>query len=118
MDKTVLGTISAIEEYLWVINKSIQELKKGLVEYPPAPPPPIHPADADQVLDIQQCSKLTGIAVSTLYKYCSNRTVPFYKSGKRNLFKRSQILEWLTSNEVKTLSQLEAETDQYMYKQH
>ena len=95
MDKTVLGTISAIEEYLWVINRSLQELKKGLVEFPPAPPPPLHPADADEVLDIQQCSKLTGIAVSTLYKYCSQRKLGYFKSGKRNLFKRSQVMEFL-----------------------
>ena len=116
MGNPTLITICAMEECLWAMNKSLQDLKKGLVEN--SPPPKIPPTNTEEVLNIQQCSKLTGIAVSTLYKYCSNRTMPYYKSGKRNLFKRSQILEWLTSNEVKTLSQLEAETEQYMYKQH
>lgn len=61
------------------------------------------------VLTIDEASIFLGISKSTLWKYTSQNKIPHYKSGKRLYFKKSELEEWMLSNKVKTLDEIEAE---------
>jgi excisionase family DNA binding protein len=68
--------------------------------------------ESKDIISIDECSKLTGLSKSTIYKHTSERLIPHYKTGKRLVFKRQDILKWLTTNRRKTLSEIENEANQ------
>ncbi len=49
----------------------------------------------EKLVSISEIAELTALSVSTIYKRTSARTIPFYKIGKRVLFKPSEINQWL-----------------------
>ncbi len=51
-------------------------------------------------LTISDLQDVADIATDTQAKYRSERTIPFYKVGKRILYKASEIHEWLLSHKV------------------
>lgn len=53
-----------------------------------------------EFLRIPEAAALLGIAKSTLYNLASQGRIPRYKNGSANLFKRSDLLEWIESNRV------------------
>lgn len=57
-----------------------------------------------EILDVSEASAYTGIAKSTLYKMCSEASIPHYKSkgGKKVYFKRCELTEWMLHTRVST----------------
>lgn len=47
------------------------------------------------VLNIDELAAWTGISKSSLYKYTSEKSIPFYERGKFNFFDRKEIIQWL-----------------------
>jgi excisionase family DNA binding protein len=64
------------------------------------------PQDAKEILNVNEASDLTGLARQTLYGMTSQRTIPFFKRGKRILFKRSELEQWLLENRQQTISEI------------
>ncbi len=54
-------------------------------------------------LDIDELSRYTGIAKSTIYKMTHRRKIPFTKPGGILIFNREKIDEWLANYEKKAL---------------
>lgn len=50
---------------------------------------------SDEVMLIEGACAMLGIARSTMYDYTSKRLVPFYRRGKRLLFLRSELVEYI-----------------------
>lgn len=73
-----------------------------------------------ELIDIQEAAKLLQIAVPTLYNKVSKREVPHLKKGKRLLFHRSELLEYLNSGRRKTSAdsdeELQVEVDDLLQK--
>ena len=58
-------------------------------------------------------------AVTTLYGKVQRREIPFSRSGKRLVFRQSEIDQWLQSQRVKTASELKTEVEQHpLFKQY
>ncbi|MBQ0732969.1 helix-turn-helix domain-containing protein [Aquimarina celericrescens] len=55
-------------------------------------------------------------AQPTVYGWVSKKSVPFHKRGKKLYFLKSEIDEWLKQGRKKTVSEIEAETDNYLSK--
>ena len=51
-------------------------------------------------MTIQDLQDVIDLAVDTQAKYRSAGTIPFYKIGKRILYKVSEINEWMLSHKV------------------
>jgi len=68
-----------------------------------------------QVLTLNDVALLTGLSKSTLYKECSAKRLPHYKSagGKYTYFDRNEINSWLLKNRVKTTDEINAEAATY-----
>lgn len=57
----------------------------------------------EEFLTSAQCAELLGVTLSAIYRMTSNRVIPHYKpSGRRILFRRSEVVQWVTRNKVET----------------
>lgn len=50
------------------------------------------------ILDIDDLSRYTGLAKSTIHKYTHNSDIPYSKVGKKLFFDRSAVDAWILRN--------------------
>ena len=63
-----------------------------------------------EVLTIEECAMLTGMAVKNLYRHTSDRTIPFYKPmGGKVYFRKEEIERWMLRNRQPTKDEVESE---------
>jgi predicted DNA-binding transcriptional regulator AlpA len=72
----------------------------------------------EQLLNIQQAGNLLNLSVATLYGYVQRAAIPVSKKGKRLYFSKAELLEWVKEGRKKTISEIEAEADQYLIKKN
>lgn len=61
---------------------------------------------SDELMNINEVAKFLDESVQSIYSRTSQRTIPFYKKGKKLLFKKNEILNWLDNKKKKTVSEL------------
>lgn len=61
----------------------------------------------DEVLNIQEASKLLNLSVSTIYNKVCKREIPVNKQGKRIYFYRHELMKWIKSGRVKTYLEIQ-----------
>jgi excisionase family DNA binding protein len=61
---------------------------------------------SDELMNISEVAKFLDESVQSIYSRTSRRTIPFYKKGKKLLFKKTEILDWLDGQKKKTVSEL------------
>lgn len=54
----------------------------------------------DEVMNIQEAAAFMKCAVSTVYRDSALGVIPCIKKGRRVLFLRSQLIDWLKSQSV------------------
>ena len=64
---------------------------------------------SDELMNISEVAKYLDESVQSIYSRTSGRTIPFYKKGKKLLFKKTEILDWLDGQKKKTVSELQDE---------
>ena len=60
-----------------------------------------------QYLSIDELSDYIHLSNSSIYKKTHSRTIPFIKTGKKLLFKKDAIDEWLQQHAHETVSDLQ-----------
>jgi excisionase family DNA binding protein len=65
--------------------------------------------DAHNLLSLKEAANYVHLAVQTLYGFTSQRTIPFIKTGKKLLFKKSDLDNWLNDGRKKTKKEIEAD---------
>jgi excisionase family DNA binding protein len=65
--------------------------------------------EASNIMDIQEAAAFLNLALPTLYAKTSKRIIPHYKQGKKLLFKRSELVAWIESRQVKTAKETKRE---------
>lgn len=88
-----------IEARLSNIENLLLDLKQNDKKSQEAP-------DPDKPLTIRQAAELLGLAVPTLYSKVSRGEMPCWKSGKRLLFSRSILMEYLQQDRKKVPSEI------------
>ena len=61
---------------------------------------------SDELMNISELAGFIDESVQSIYARTSQRTSPFYKKGKKLLFKKSEILDWLETRKKKTVTEL------------
>ena len=61
----------------------------------------------EELLNIQEASKLLNLSVSTIYSKVSKREIPVNKQGKRIYFYRHELMKWIMSGRVKTYFEIQ-----------
>jgi len=59
---------------------------------------------------IEEASEYLRVPKNSIYKYTSKRKIPFLKFGKRILFDKHEIDEWLEQYSRKTVEEITAAT--------
>ncbi len=65
--------------------------------------------DKEDILNIEEASKLLNLSVSTIYSKVSKREIPVNKQGKRIYFYRHELIQWIKSGRIKTYLEIENE---------
>jgi excisionase family DNA binding protein len=65
---------------------------------------------------IDEASKMTGLAISTIRTKCHFNEIPYHKPKGTKLlrFKRDELMEWMASNKSKTSSEVESDINSYL----
>ena len=63
----------------------------------------------EEILNIQEASKLLNLSVSTIYSKVCKREIPVNKQGKRIYFYKHELMKWTEAGGVKTY--LESQND-------
>jgi len=61
----------------------------------------------EEVLNIQEASKLLDLSVSTIYSKVCKREIPVNKQGKRIYFYRHELMKWIKAGRVKTYLEIQ-----------
>lgn len=70
--------------------------------------------DTADILDAQQAAKFLRLKLNTIYEKTSRKLIPHFKQGNKLLFKRSELLEWLTRGKIKTRDELAGNAETYL----
>ena len=68
----------------------------------------------DEIFDTSKAVSFTGFSKPTIYGYCQKREIPHYKKGGKTFFFKSELIQWLKENKVKTLKELGEGADAYL----
>ena len=60
-----------------------------------------------EYLTIEDVTKYINMAVSSVYGYVHTKRIPYIKKGKRLIFEKSKIDEWLQSGRKRTIQEIE-----------
>jgi len=63
----------------------------------------------DNLLTVDQTSKLLKLSVSTIYSKVSRKEIPAFKAGKRLYFSRDEIMDWIKSGKIKNIAEIRNE---------
>ncbi|MNT62317.1 Helix-turn-helix domain protein [compost metagenome] len=70
----------------------------------------------DDFMNIEQAASFVGLSKATVYGLTHERKIPHFKVGKRLYFKKSDIVNWITSTKVKTKQEVNQLADEYIFK--
>lgn len=92
-----------ILEKLNSIEKTIEKLNTG-------------PQSNEDFMNIDQVSSFVGLAKPTVEGLIHKQKIPYFKASSRLYFKKSEIVNWITSSRVKTKKELNQMADEYIHK--
>ncbi len=72
----------------------------------------------EEIQSLKEAAEFLKVSKSCLYKKTSQKQVPYYKPPgcKQIYFRKSELEDWLLSNKIKTVAELETNTDNYLSK--
>jgi excisionase family DNA binding protein len=88
------------EEVRNALNESIQTKVKQSPEY----------------LTVQELSEMINLAVPSIYGMVHRKQIPYVKRGKKLIFEKSQIEEWLKNGRHKTKQEIDLEAADHVQK--
>lgn len=65
----------------------------------------------DDLLTVDQTSKLVKLSISTIYSKVSRKEIPAFKIGKRLYFSKDEIIAWIKSGKIKTIADIRNESN-------
>lgn len=57
--------------------------------------------DGDTFIDINEASLFIKLSKPSIYRLVGNRNIPFYRSGRKLLFKVEELIEWIEKSRKK-----------------
>lgn len=69
------------------------------------------PESKTQIFGVKACSRLTGYSASAIYARTSKGLIPCFRRDGKLLFRRNEIMDWLTENRVVTQKEFSNELD-------
>lgn len=70
----------------------------------------------EEFMNIEQVASFIGLSKTSVYGLTHKQKIPYFKASKRLYFKKSEIINWITSSEVKSKQELNQMADEYIFK--
>jgi excisionase family DNA binding protein len=105
MENIVFTQLSVQE----IRNMLREEVRNALKESPQ-----IHGNQSPEYLAIQELSELLNLAVPSIYGLVHRKQIPYIKRGKKLIFEKSQIEEWLKNGRHKTKQEIDQEAAEHV----
>lgn len=101
----VPGLVGRIAELLASIDQKLDKVNVS----------PVPVDDTPELMSIQDLTDYlpSHPTKSTIYGWCCENLIPYYKQGKRTFFKKSEIDKWLLRTRVKDHAELMEEAQRY-----
>ena len=78
-----------------IIEQRLNSIEQLLTELVTNANKPVIGEDKEELMTVDQLSDYLTIARQTIYGKCASKELPYYKSGKRLYFKKSEINNWI-----------------------
>jgi len=65
----------------------------------------------DEYLTIEETAKYINMAVSSVYSFVHFKRIPYIKRGKRLIFEKLKIDEWLQAGRKQTIDEMKSEVN-------
>jgi len=75
---------------------------------------PVLIAPVNEIFNMGQAADYLWLAKSTVYKMTSSRLIPHSKIGKKIIFKKNDLDEWINKHKIKTRDEIEQEAEAYL----
>ena len=69
------------------------------------------------ILTLEEAVHFIGLSKSTIYKKTASNQIPHYKQSRHIYFKKSELEDWMLSNKVKTIEEIEASASTFVHLQ-
>lgn len=93
---------------------TIDEFKELIRECMYIPSQPVQLTTTKEILNIDEACAFVGISKGSMYKHTMNREIPHCKTGKKLIFNRNELIEWVGNHRVKTKKEIEDEATNYL----
>src|ERR1035437_1914332 len=103
MENLVFTQLS-VSEVRKMLNEEVRTALQDLI-------PTLKHDDSTELMTIQEVARLINMAVQSVYGMVHQRRIPFIKRGKRLIFERKQIIDWLQAGRNKTLQEITQEIE-------
>jgi excisionase family DNA binding protein len=67
-----------------------------------------------EVMTLKETMHFLGMSRTNLYRHTSQGLIPHYKLGKFLRFRKSDLMEWMSTFRVKTIYEIEQEAESYL----
>lgn len=75
-------------------------------------------SEPDALIDVEQAARLLKLSRATIYEKTSQRQLPFYKKGKKIVFKKSELMSWIESGKVLVEEDIKMAATRYLQSSH
>lgn len=94
------------------LQSTVDNIQNLLIQYSRNQQP-----EPEKLLTVQDAAKFLTLSVPTIYGLISRREIPVMKRSKRCYFLRADLLAHIKATRVKTVSEIQAETDSFLSSQ-
>ncbi len=70
----------------------------------------------EDFMNIDQVSSFIDLSKPTVYGLTHIQKIPYFKASSRLYFKKSDIVNWITSSKVNTKQELNQMADEYIFR--
>ena len=94
------------------LQKTVNSIQNLLIQYSRNQQP-----EPETLLTVQDAATFLTLSVATIYGLISRREIPVMKRSKRCYFSKADLLAYMKAGRVKTVSEIQAETDNFLSSQ-
>lgn len=102
-------TFEKLPQAVTQLFDKLENLERLIISQSNAPKP-----EEDKLLTIREAAEILHLSVPTVYGLVQRSEVPVCKRGKRLYFSKQELVSWILSGRKKTVSEIDAEAEQYI----
>ena len=103
-----------MENPFLTIQNDLSTIKGLLLDIQGNKSTPLSAAPEETILNVQQASEFVGLKIPTVYALVSQRKIPFSKQGKKLMFLKSELIQWVKGGRRATTAELDSIANQYV----